>query len=360
MKMADVIAWLNFCTAKFLRHKILTLSKSLVRDNDTIFAALQILKNTKISELSREDLMRLSKNVRKAGLSGVQTYVAPLFALGIFLENHVLQVGEIDFQDLDDEILSDFLTLKGPDLSKITLKNYRIALLNFFNFINKNLQKLGLSHAFNVELNISHIKQSAPKLPAFLKEDEISRFLWAVRMMPMSEKIAARNRVMIIIIIYTGMRVFEAINLKISDIWRENHDGTDMFLLQITGKRAKNRIVMIKAWHIQDLLREWLKIRENLSKTPENLLFCNQKGAPLSQAYIYQIVENLLLFANIRKPKMGAHMLRHSFATLLYARHKDLVLVQEALGHADLNTSKIYTHFDKDELKKAAQIMDGL
>lgn len=52
-------------------------------------------------------------------------------------------------------------------------------------------------------------------------------------------------------------------------------------------------------------------------------------------------------------------MLRHTFATLLY-QNKDLVLVQEALGHADLNTSKIYTHFDKERLKIAANTMDDM
>ena len=49
-------------------------------------------------------------------------------------------------------------------------------------------------------------------------------------------------------------------------------------------------------------------------------------------------------------------MLRHSFATLLYSKHKDLILVQEALGHADINTSRIYTHFDKDRLRKTTEI----
>ncbi len=53
-------------------------------------------------------------------------------------------------------------------------------------------------------------------------------------------------------------------------------------------------------------------------------------------------------------------MLRHTFATLLYKKQKDLVLVQEALGHASLNTSRIYTHFDNDKLKLAAQVAKEL
>jgi len=49
-------------------------------------------------------------------------------------------------------------------------------------------------------------------------------------------------------------------------------------------------------------------------------------------------------------------MLRHTFATLLYQKSKDLILVQESLGHADINTSRIYTHFDKDRLTKTTDI----
>jgi len=76
-----------------------------------------------------------------------------------------------------------------------------------------------------------------------------------------------------------------------------------------------------------------------------------------SQAYIDRIIEKILMSAGIRKEKNGAHMLRHSFATLLYQKHTDLVLVQEALGHEDISTSRIYTHFEKNRLKKAADIM---
>lgn len=53
-------------------------------------------------------------------------------------------------------------------------------------------------------------------------------------------------------------------------------------------------------------------------------------------------------------------MLRHSFATLLYQQKHDLVMVQEALGHSDLNTSRIYTHFDSERLREVAEVMDNL
>lgn len=59
----------------------------------------------------------------------------------------------------------------------------------------------------------------------------------------------------------------------------------------------------------------------------------------------------------VKKLKMGTHLLRHSFATLLYQKYRDILLVQEVLGHADLNTSKIYTHLNQEQLMLAANIL---
>lgn len=124
----------------------------------------------------------------------------------------------------------------------------------------------------------------------------------------------------------------------------------------IRAKGNKYRVVMIKKELIYDLLK-------NVSinyMSKDALLFVNKKGTPLTQSYVSRIVEQLLFRAGIRKQKNGAHMLRHTFATLLYKKQKDLVLVQEALGHASLNTSRIYTHFDNDKLKLAAQVAKEL
>ena len=113
---------------------------------------------------------------------------------------------------------------------------------------------------------------------------------------------------------------------------------------------------MIKSVHLQEDFDEWMSFRN--PSIP--LLFQSRTGKPLTQAYVSYIMEKMLQKAGIRKEKNGAHMLRHTFATLLYQKNRDLILVQEALGHADLNTSRIYTHFDKERLKVAADTMDGM
>lgn len=337
----DLLVW----TQRFLRYKVTTLSNRLVKDKERLLKNLEILQQ----DITITTLDKTCKEIRNCGLIGINTYAQPLIKLYYFIEKKDLK----SIKEIDEELLSDFLLLETSALSVQTKKNYRIALLGLFDYISKQNKD---TYSFNITLKINAIKNNKSKLPTYLKEDEIKKFLEAIPTFPINKTIEARNKLIITLIIYTGIRVSEAINLSTKDIIR---DGK-VFLLNIRGKGDKSRVVMIKATHIHNWLEEWLQIRAKITNIENQLLFCNQKGKALSQAYIYKNVENILHYIGIKKEKMGAHMLRHSFATLLYQKHKDLVLVQEALGHADLNTSRIYTHFDKDNLSKAASLMDDL
>lgn len=253
-------------------------------------------------------------------------------------------------------MLKEFLTIHTSALSDATKKNYRMTLLNFFSFIDKqNEDDEGASYNFHIELkNWGGLRgKSGQKLPSYMNEDEVRRFLNGIDCFPFKhESLGARNRLLLKIIIYTGIRVSEALNLKIKDIML---DG-EFFIIQVRGKGNKPRVVMIKAKNIDYDFSSWINSRPN--EVQDDLVFCNQKGKNLTQAYVSRIVEQVLLTNGIRKEKNGAHMLRHSFATLLYQKSQDLVLVQEALGHASLDTSRIYTHFDKQKLKNTTEIMN--
>jgi integrase/recombinase XerD len=148
------------------------------------------------------------------------------------------------------------------------------------------------------------------------------------------------------------MRVSEALGLHVKDMVLEE----GFYVFQIKGKGNKPRVAMIKQNYIKKDLLECLHVRDESSL----FLFQSRTGKPLTQSYVSYIMDKILLKAGVRKEKNGAHMLRHTFATKLYQKNRDLVLVQEALGHADINTSRIYTHFDKERLKIAADTMDDV
>ncbi len=338
-----------FWLSKFFVHKITTLSNRHIHNTHSLSESLEEIR---LAE-TLKDFERAIKKARNSGMIGINTYALPLIKLG----KHLKTTHLISLKEIDEAFLSEFITLSTARLSNATKRNYRIVLIGFFGFIDKhNEDENGKSHILNIALkNLAGTRgKSGLKLPVFLKVNEIEEFLKSIDTTPMNPSTQARDRLIVKFIIYTGIRVSEAINLIAQKVIKEG----DIYMLNIQGKGDKHRVVMIKATHIENLYCQWLTQRQNIPNIKNNLLFCNKSGKPLSQPYVYRIVRKILLHIGIHKEKMGAHMLRHSFATLLYQRHKDLVLVQEALGHADLNTSRIYTHFDKDRLIKAANLMD--
>ncbi len=340
----NLLLWIG----RFLRYKCTSLSNSQVKDQNKVFECLNELNQA----CSSSQLEKVCKKARNAGLLGINTYALPLLKFYEYTKKISLK----SLKSIDEVMLAEFLSVYTGGLSLATKKNYRIALLGLFSYIDKqNQDENEKSYIYNITLkNISGVNQSAGnKLPTHLNNEELEKFLEGIDKIEMSAKVRARNRLLIKIIVFTGMRSNEALQLKIKDFTLEN----GCYTILIKGKGDKYRAVMLKAFHIESLLKEWLIERE-LYPVKNDLLFCNQKGSALTQAYLYKQVERIINFAGLRREKNGAHMLRHSFATLLYQKRHDLILVQEALGHASLNTSRIYTHFDKQRLEEAASIWE--
>jgi integrase/recombinase XerD len=336
-----------FWIQNFIRYKLTTLSNRQVNDKEKFQIVLTTLTKT---QTSIEAIKDLAKEARSVGLIGINTYINPLEKL---YKDFKIK-GFASMKEIDEEFIIDFLAVHTSSLSDATKKNYRMAILSLFKYIDKqNQDKQGNSFVFNIELkNWAGLGGSkGVKLPTHMHDDEIKRFLEAIETTEFKPYAQAKNRLLIKTILYTGMRVSEALSIKEKEMHLEN--GYYVFL--ITGKGNKQRIAMIKESYIKKDLQEW---QEHKPNTP--LLFCSRTAKALSQPYVSYIMDKILLNAGIRKEKNGAHMLRHTFATRLYQKNQDLILVQEALGHSDLNTSRIYTHFDKNRLKAATSVMDDL
>ncbi|EAI0335614.1 integrase [Campylobacter jejuni] len=335
-----------FWLAKYVKFKLNSLSNKELKNPQALaevnFALTKGVKNI-------DELDALAKKARNAGLSGVNTYFNPLKKVFEYLNFYKLY----SLKQIDEELIVEVLASITGALSDASKKNYRIAVINFFDFLDKQNEEDEKAHIFDINLkNWAGIAgYKGVKLPEFMSEEELKKFLDAIENADFKNN-TIRNKLIIKIIIFTGIRVSEAIDIKMGDISEEN----DLYIIRIRAKGNKYRVVMIKKELIYDLLK-------NVSinyMSKDALLFVNKKGTPLTQSYVSRIVEQLLFRAGIRKQKNGAHMLRHTFATLLYKKQKDLILVQEALGHASLNTSRIYTHFDNDKLKLAAQVAKEL
>ncbi|MCM8765463.1 MAG: site-specific tyrosine recombinase XerD [Candidatus Omnitrophica bacterium] len=181
------------------------------------------------------------------------------------------------------------------------------------------------------------------RLPESLSVEEVKRILEAVRP---NTSLKFRDRTCLELLYATGMRVSELSVLKISDI------SLEAGFVRCRGKGDKERIVPLGRTAVR-YLRDYLtKIRPKLvKKNNEPFVFLSQLGKRISRQSLWKMIKKYALKAKIDK-KIGPHTLRHSFATHLLERGADLRVVQEMLGHANISTTQIYTHINKERLKE--------
>ncbi|RLG20525.1 integrase [Candidatus Micrarchaeota archaeon] len=155
-----------------------------------------------------------------------------------------------------------------------------------------------------------------------------------------------RNRLLLRVMLDTGLRLSEAINLR----WRDLDLLTGRLHVK-QGKGAKDRVLWVGD-ELLELLRKW---RERQAKVvgwaPEHV-FTTLDGKPLQARYVQYMVKRYAQRAGITK-NVHPHTLRHTFATDLLRETRNIRLVQKALGHANLATTQIYTHIVDEELEAA-------
>jgi integrase/recombinase XerD len=183
----------------------------------------------------------------------------------------------------------------------------------------------------------------ARKLPDVLNEKEIEDMLNAI---DRSTDDGERNRAILETLYGCGLRVSELVNLKISEIHKE-----DEYLI-ITGKGNKQRLVPINGMALKhiDIYLKNVRTHINIKKDKEDFLFLNRRGSPLSRVMIFYIIKDLTAKAGIKKT-ISPHTFRHSFATHLLENGADLRAVQDMLGHESITTTEIYTHISRGMLK---------
>jgi integrase/recombinase XerD len=179
-------------------------------------------------------------------------------------------------------------------------------------------------------------------LPDVLTADEVQRLLDAVTL---DEPLAFRDRAMLELAYGAGLRVSEWITLGLRDVLLE--DG----LLRVFGKGSKERLVPIGRRAIGAVAVYTRELRPRLERGGgKGVLFLNARGTPLTRMGAWKILRKYVVKARLEK-HVSPHTLRHSFATHLLEGGADLRAVQEMLGHADISTTQIYTHVDREYLR---------
>lgn len=179
-------------------------------------------------------------------------------------------------------------------------------------------------------------------LPSVLTVEEVEAVIDSVNT---SDWLGIRDRAILEILYGCGLRVSEAVGLRISGLYPE--EG----FIRVIGKGNKERLVPFCGMAL-DAVRKYLEVRpQPADAESDDILFLNNRGRGLSRVSMFKMVKRQALLAGIRKD-ISPHTFRHSFATHLVENGADLRVVQEMLGHESITTTEIYTHIETHTWQK--------
>ena len=184
-------------------------------------------------------------------------------------------------------------------------------------------------------------------LPDVLSFEEIESIINSI---DLSKPEGGRNKAILETLYSCGLRVTEAVNLRISCLF------LDVGFIRVIGKGDKERLVPIGSDAVKyiNIYRNDIRVHLNVKPGNEDILFLNRRGTKLSRVMIFLIIKELAKLAKINKT-ISPHTFRHSFATHLVEGGADLRAVQEMLGHESITTTEIYTHLDREFLRTTLQ-----
>lgn len=268
----------------------------------------------------------------------IKSYRFDLERLGRFLEAEKVE----SLAAIDQELLlkqREALIAKG--LKRTTLARYLSTLRKFFADLHQE-GKIGVNPT-----DAMRLPRQEKRLPRALTLEEVEALIQT----PDTTKSAGiRDRAMLEVLYASGMRISELLGMALNDI------HADLGFMKIFGKGQKERIIPLGDYAWEWLERYLVEGRPHFTagKKATSQVFLNQRGRPLSRQGAWKIIKQYAQLAGLKTP-MSPHTLRHSFATHMLENGADLRVVQELLGHADISTTQIYTHVNRQHIRKLYQ-----
>ncbi len=220
-------------------------------------------------------------------------------------------------------------------LSPPTVAGYVRTLRAFFSW--------AVKEDFLGEHPMKHVK--TPRVPSqvmpFFTDGEVARLLDAIKKPTPTGK---RNHTMVVILLDTGVRVSELVNLQMKNLHLEGG------YFQVLGKGSRERIVPLGRSSRRTLVQYVHKYRPALALPGIDCVFLTRTGYPLRPDYVYKIISQACQEAGIQGKRLGPHTCRHTFARNFLLNGGDLLTLQRILGHSSLEVVKLYVNLDTKDL----------
>ena len=241
--------------------------------------------------------------------------------------------GVSGFNDVRSSTIVDFLVLKkNNNYASASICRSLIALKVLFRFLKREQH---IENNAALYLNTPMLWQL---IPEYLTQEEVERLLAQPVLGTLK---GARDRAILEVLYSSGLRVSELCTLHVSDV--------DDVYIRVKGKGSKERLVPIGSKALEAVDKYLNYPRSEID--PPNL-FLTRSCKVMDRITVWKLVKEYAKQANITK-NISPHTLRHSFATHLLDHGADLRVIQDMLGHANIQSTDRYTHISRSRLSEA-------
>ncbi|MGI8786848.1 MAG: site-specific tyrosine recombinase XerD [Pyrinomonadaceae bacterium] len=261
--------------------------------------------------------------------NSVESYERDLTKLKNWAAKNDFDLLALTRQDLREWLID----LAGENLSENSKRRLISALRGFYKFLQFD------GHITKNPAEDLVAPQKGFYLPNFLNQTDVESLL---AVPDVSTEIGLRDKAILELMYACGLRVSEAVDLKMSDI------DVDTGILTCKGKGSKTRRVPVGKSAIEWLVN-YLAIRREKESVEISNIFVSSLGKAINRQTIFLFIKEYA--EKIGLQDVSPHTLRHSFATHLIQNRADIRSVQQMLGHADISTTQIYTHITDTHLR---------
>lgn len=278
-----------------------------------------------ITDESTKDFLEYLKYERRVSVNTVDSYGENLLLLKNYTDKYLISLKKEDIKDFLDNV----------EATPRTKAHYLTVFNSFYKYL-VFMDKIKSNPCDGIKA-----PKLEKKLPTYLSNEEIAK-LFNIRL---TKPVDYRNKAILEVMYATGARISEVINLELNQIDFEE------CIIRVVGKGKKERIIPLDDVAIEALDNYINNYRPFLIKNETcNYVFLNKSGEKISRQMIFKILKNLANKAGITK-EISPHTLRHSFASNLLNNGADLRVIQELLGHENLETTEIYSHLQNKKIK---------
>ncbi len=250
--------------------------------------------------------------------------------------------------EIDRDFILDYLNSKG-DIA-VNTKNLHITVIkSFLTYISENNDdNIDLTQNLKA-LTAKNIQRESESLS---KEEEVILEGYLHKSINKKTFLQIRNRLLVKLLYYTGVRASELLSIKLADISLMKEEG--VYKIYILGKGSKYRYVYIKQEIIEDdleYIKDHLMTDEIMVDKKEHYIAITQKGRVMHRAELYTMLERL--YKKLYIKKRGVHMLRHTFGKRMVQKNVNLSTIKEMMGHENIQTTMIYARSDERAMIEA-------